>query len=417
MDMGRFMRDELPRLLPPPPKPVSKWLLKTGRRLAEGRGIQARDAAQAVELMVEGACAPYEAALFLSAFQASDCSPRALAAMASVMRERMVRVQVGRCGAPLGDVCGTGGDSLYLFNVSTAAMFVLAAAGARIAKHGNRASTSRCGSADVLDALGARIDLGPAEVARCIRETGIGFIFAPRYHPAMRNVAAVRRALPFRTVFNLLGPLCNPAPVGFQLLGVCHHEMLLLAAGAARILGVPRALVLCGNAGRHGRWMDEVSIAGPTRAFLLAGGRLRAMEITPRLLGVPRVSLDALRGGTPRGNAAALERILGGTDTGPRRDICLANAAAGLLAAGLVGDLREGMERAREALGSGGAIEKLRRFIAATRKYAASRSGVKSCVVRFAPRGKESHAEKASSLSIDGQKRTTQDLTPKAQKR
>jgi len=373
MEMRRFVRDELPRLFPPPANPVSVWLLKTGRRLAEGRGIRARDAMQAARLMVEGACAPYEAALFLSAFQASDCTPRALAAMASVMREKMVRVPVSGCGAPLGDVCGTGGDSLDLFNVSTAAMFVLAAAGARIAKHGNRASTSRCGSADVLEALGARIDLGPAEVARCIRETGIGFIFAPRYHPAMRHVAEVRRALPFRTVFNLLGPLCNPAPVAFQLLGVFHHEMLALAAGAARILGIPRALVLCGTAGRRGRWMDEVSISGPTRAFLLAGGRLRPMEITPRQLGVPRVSLAALHGGTPRGNAATLERILGERNSGPRRDVCLANAAAGLLAASLVGDLREGMGRAREAIESGGALERLRHFIAATRKGAGER--------------------------------------------
>ena len=364
----RFMRDGLPRLFPVPPRPVSPWLLRIGRRLAAGGGVRAADAARAVEVMMEGKCAPYEAALFLSAFTSSDCTPRALAAMADVMRARMVPVAVRPGEGPLGDNCGTGGDSLHLFNISTAAMFILAAAGVRIAKHGNRASTSRCGSADALEALGARIDLGPVEVARCVEEAGIGFMFAPRYHPAMKNVSCVRRALPFRTVFNLLGPLCNPAPVDFQILGVYHPDMLDLAGNAARSLEIPRALIVCGGTGMRGRWMDEVSVSGVTRGVLLAKGRVRRVEITPRALGISRAPLGALRGGTPRRNAAILTRLLAGMDRGARRDACLANAAAGLYAAGTVTDLREGMARAREALESGRARAKLEEFIAATRR-------------------------------------------------
>ncbi|MEI6632232.1 MAG: anthranilate phosphoribosyltransferase [Chlamydiota bacterium] len=368
MDTARFIRNELPRLFPPPPRPVSAALLKLGRRLAEGGSLRAADAASAVEIMMGGECDPYEAGLFLSAFQSSDCTPRALAAMAGVMRAKMVPVAVRPGEGPLGDNCGTGGDSLHLFNVSTAAMFILAAAGVRIAKHGNRASTSRCGSADALEALGALIDLGPEEVARCIGEAGIGFMFAPRYHPAMKNVSEVRRALPFRTVFNLLGPLCNPAPVDFQILGVYHPDMLDLAGKAARILKIPRALIVCGRTGHKGAWMDEVSVSGATRAVMLSKGRMRPVEITPRALGIPCAPIDSLRGGTPRRNAGILTEILAGKDKGPRRDICLANAAVGLYAAGTAPDLREGMARAREALESGRAIEKLEQFIAATRR-------------------------------------------------
>lgn len=376
MNMARFIKDELPGLFPPPAKPVSAGLLKLGIRLAEGKAIHPADAARAVEIMMEGACAPYEAALFLSAFQESVCTPHALAAMAGVMRSKMVPVALSPGEGPLGDNCGTGGDNLHLFNISTAAMFILAAGGVRIAKHGNRASTSRCGSADALEALSVRIDLGPAEVARCIAETGVGFMFAPRYHPAMKNFSAVRRALPFRTVFNVLGPLCNPAPVDFQLLGVYHPDILALAGRAARILGIRRALVVCGGTGMRGRWMDEVSVSGATDAVLIEEGRLHAMEITPRALGISRAALGALRGGTPRKNAALLAEVLAGMDRGPRKDACLANAAAGFYAAGISTDLPEGMERAREALGSGRALEKLEQFIAATR--AVGSNGVKS---------------------------------------
>jgi anthranilate phosphoribosyltransferase len=374
MNTARFIKDELPRIFPQPPKSVSAALLKFGRRLAEGGSLRAADAARAVEIMMEGECAPYEAGLFLSAFQSSDCTPRALAAMAGAMRARMVPVAVRPGEGPLGDNCGTGGDNLHLFNISTAAMFILAAVGVRIAKHGNRASTSRCGSADVLETLGARIDLGPAEVARCIEETGIGFMFAPRYHPAMKNVSAVRRALPFRTVFNLLGPLCNPVPVDFQILGVYHPDMLDLAGKAAQLLKIPRALIVCGGTGRSGRWMDEVSVSGATQGVLLSKGRLRPVEITPLALGIPRAPIDSLRGGTPRRNATILTGILAGRDRSPRRNVCLANAAVGLYAAGTAPDLREGMIQAREALESGRALHVLRRFIAATLKAWTPRS-------------------------------------------
>lgn len=370
MDEKKFIRDQLPKLFPPPAKAVSAELLSLGRRLAEGRRVAPAESARAVGIMMEGACAPYEAGLFLSAFSSPACTPQALAAMAGVMRSRMVRVAVRSGEGPLGDNCGMGGDNLHLFNVSTAAMFVLAASGVRIAKHGNRASTSRCGSADVLEALGARIDCGPEGVARCIAEAGIGFIFAPRYHHAMKNLAAVRRALPFRTVFNLLGPLCNPAPVDFQLIGVCHPDLLDLAAKAARIIGIPRTLVVCGGTGTAGQWMDEVSVSGPTAAAFLANGRIRRVEITPRALGLARAPLASLLGGTTRKNAAILTEVLAGQDRGSRADACVANAAAGLYAAGEAKDLREGMRRAREAMKGGAALGRLERFIAATRRGA-----------------------------------------------
>ncbi len=380
MNETRFIAERLPKLFPPRAKPTSPELLAIGRRLAGGARVRAAEAARAVEIMMDGQCAPYEAGLFLSAFQSPGCTPEALAAMARVMRSKMVTVDPRPGEGPLGDDCGTGGDNLHLFNISTAAIFVLAASGVRIAKHGNRASTSRCGSADALEALGARIDLGPSEVARCIAETGIGFIFAPSYHPALKNLAAVRRALPFRTVFNILGPLCNPAPLDFQLLGVFHSDLLELAARAARILEIPRMLVVCGATGIRGRWMDEVSVSGPTKAVLLSGGRVRRLEIAPRSLGLVPAAFSPLRGGTSRRNAAILAGVVEGRDRGPRADACLANAAAGLYAAGVVKDLREGIGRARRAVESGEAMEKLEGFIAATRHGAGG--GGRGCAGR-----------------------------------
>jgi anthranilate phosphoribosyltransferase len=324
--------------------------------------------------MIGGGAAPYETAFFLAALRPERCSPQELAAMAAVMQAHAVRLAPLRTAGILGDNCGTGGDNLHLFNVSTAAMFVMAAAGVPIAKHGNRASTSRCGSADVLEALGARIDLGPEAVARCIEACGIGFMFAPRYHPAMKNVSAVRKALPFRTVFNLLGPLCNPAPVTFQLLGVYHPDSIEPAARALSLLGRKRALIVCGATGRQGTWMDEVSISGPTRAALVEDGAVRGIMIEPDALGIPAARLEALRGGAPSENAALLRGVLGGTDRGPRRDICLINAAAGLYAGGAAGTLRAAMDAAREAVEMGHALRKLEEFIEESRQEENSKS-------------------------------------------
>lgn len=363
MDYSKFIQEQLPRLFPPGREPASGELLEFSTRISEGGGLTPEEAECAMEIMIGGRSSPYETALFLTALRPDMCAPEALAAMARVMRTRAIRVTPrGQCEV-LGDNCGTGGDDLHLFNVSTAAMFFLAAAGIPIAKHGNRASTSCCGSADVLEALGVRIDLGPEAVARCIERTGIGFMFAPSYHPAMKHVAAVRRGLPFRTVFNLLGPLCNPAPITFQLLGVYHPEILERAARTLTLLSVPRALIVCGEPGVEGRWMDEVSTSGQTHAILIEQGTVRRIEIVPRSLGIAVSSLDALRGGTPPVNASILRGILDGSDTGPRRDLCLINAAAGLYAAGVAREVSEGIERARETLAGGGALRKLEQFI------------------------------------------------------
>jgi len=363
MDYNRYIKEQLPLLFPPTREPVSAALLQLGRKLIDGSELTPEEAERAMGIMIGGRSSPYETALFLTALRPDMCTPEALAAMARVMRARAIRVTPRAPCEILGDNCGTGGDDLHLFNVSTAAMFVLAAAGVPIAKHGNRASTSRCGSADVLEALGVRIDLGPEAVARCIERTGIGFMFAPSYHPAMKHVAAVRRSLPFRTVFNLLGPLCNPAPVTFQLMGVYHPDILELAARALMLLNMPRALIVCGEPGVEGSWMDEVSISGRTQAVLIERGTIRRIEIGPRPLGIPPSSLEVLRGGPPPVNASILRGILDGSDTGPRRDLCLINAAAGLYAAGVVRKVSEGLARARETLAGGGALTKLEQLV------------------------------------------------------
>jgi anthranilate phosphoribosyltransferase len=368
MNYGKFIQDELPRLFPPTGEPVSPELLQLGRKLLDEGPLTPEEAECGMEIMIGGRSSPYETALFLTALRTGARTPGELAAMAGVMRAHSIHVTPSPPCTILGDNCGTGGDGLHLFNVSTATMFIMAAAGVSIAKHGNRASTSRCGSADVLEALGVRIDLGPEAVARCIERIGIGFMFAPVYHPAMKNVAAVRRTLPFHTIFNLLGPLCNPAPVSFQLLGVYHPDVLDLAAQTLMLLNLPRALIVCGEASTEGRWMDEVSISGLTHAILIDQGTERRIEIDPRSLGMSLSTLDPLRGGAPPVNASILRGILDGSDTGPRRDICLINAAAGLYAAGMVGEISEGLARARETLGSGGALEKLEGLIEESKK-------------------------------------------------
>ncbi|MEJ2745264.1 MAG: anthranilate phosphoribosyltransferase, partial [bacterium] len=343
--------------------PVSPELVQFGKRLLDKDKLTPQEAERAMEIMIGGRSSPYETGLFLTALRTGIRTPEELAAMARVMRAHSIHVTPSPPSTILGDNCGTGGDGLHLFNVSTATMFILAAAGTPIAKHGNRASTSRCGSADVLDALGVRIDLGPEAVARCIKRAGIGFMFAPRYHPAMKNVAAVRRNLPFHTIFNLLGPLCNPAPISFQLLGVYHPDVIDLAAQTLMLLDLPRALVVCGEAGVEEKWMDEVSISGRTHAVLIDQTTSRRIEIDPLSLGMSLSPLDPLRGGTPTENASILRGILDGSDTGPRRDLCLINAAAGLYAAGMVGELSGGLTLARETLENGGALAKLEGLI------------------------------------------------------
>jgi len=263
----------------------------------------------------------------------------------------------------LADTCGTGGDASGTFNVSTAAAFVVAGAGVRVAKHGNRSISSRCGSADVLEQLGVRIDLAPERVARAIEEIGVGFLFAPAMHAATRHAMPARRALGMRTVFNLLGPLTNPAGASVQVVGVYEARLTELLARALGELGVRRAFVVHGAGG-----LDEISIAGETCVAELRDGKVRAYIVTPEDFGLRRAPLEAIRGGDAQQNAEIIHKVLGRSmlyrDHGPHREIVLANAAAALVAAGRATDFIDGARRAAESIDSGAARERLEALVA-----------------------------------------------------
>lgn len=291
-----------------------------------------------------------------------------IAIFARVMREHAPAVRPRLpTGTPLLDTCGTGGDGLGTFNVSTTVMFVVAAAGVAVAKHGNRAATSRSGSADVLEALGIRIDLDPDQVARCIEDTGLGFMFAQRYHQAYRNVQRVRQRLsaealpgvPARTVFNVLGPLANPAAATHQVLGVSLPGLTATMAQVLDRLGSVRALVVHGETDRPGAGMDELSTAGPTRIAELRDGTVVESILDPQAVGLSRARVADFAGGDATENAAILTAILSGTDTGPRADLVLLNAAAALYAAGAADSLAAGVKRSRDLIADGSALKKL----------------------------------------------------------
>jgi len=263
------------------------------------------------------------------------------------------------------DTCGTGGDGSGTFNVSTVAAFVVAGAGVRVAKHGNRSVSSRCGSADVLERLGARISLPPNGVARCIESTGVGFIFAPTVHAATRHATAARRQLRARTVFNLLGPLTNPARASAQVVGVYDKRLTELMAQALGELGVHRAFVVHGDDG-----LDEISISGGTQIAELRNGRVRSFSVSPGDFGLRGAPLEAVRGGDAKQNAEIFHKILGRSmlyrDHGPHREIVLANAAAALVAAGRAGNFLDGVRLAADSIDSGAARERLDAFVAFT---------------------------------------------------
>ena len=280
---------------------------------------------------------------------------------ARVMREKSLRIVVPGVQRIV-DVVGTGGDAPDTFNVSTAGAFVVAGCGVTVAKHGNRAMSSRCGSADVLEALGAVIDLPPAAMAACIRETGVGFLFAQSYHPAMRFVGPVRRELGFRTVFNILGPLTNPAGTTQMAVGVATPEIGEQYAQVLGRLGSPHALVVHGQEG-----IDEVSPSGPTTVWELRAGRVEQYEVTPADFHIRPVSLAAVAGGDAADNAAAMREVLGGT-SGPLTGFVTMTAATALLAADEVPSLAEGVSRAAEAIDDGRALRKLELFVETTQR-------------------------------------------------
>ena len=282
-------------------------------------------------------------------------TPEEIAACARVMRAHAIKVETRQ--NPVVDTCGTGGDGSGTFNVSTVVAFVVAGAGVAVAKHGNRSVSSRCGSADVLEALGAQIELGPDEIARCLDEIGIGFLFAPRLHPAMKYAATPRREIGVRTIFNLLGPLTNPASASIQLLGVYDPTLTETMAEVLGLLGARGALVVHGAGG-----LDELSTLGTGKITQLQEGKITTYYLDPQELGLPPAEPALLKGGLPEENARIATDLLQG-EKGARRDTVLLNAAAALLAAGKVTDFREGLSLAAESIDSGEALRKLEQFI------------------------------------------------------
>lgn len=330
-------------------------------QLVRGQDISADQAAEAMDEIMTGVATPAQIAAFLTALHVKGETEAEIAGMARVMREKATPVEyIG----PLLDTCGTGGDSSGTFNISTTSAFVAAGAGAQVAKHGNRAMSGQCGSADLLEGLGVTIELDGAGVARCLHEAGIGFMFAPKFHPSMRYAGPVRREIGIRTVFNVLGPLTNPARASYQLLGVANASLAEKLAYALARLGTQHALVVHGHGG-----LDELALSGPNLVYeVQADGRVTTFEIDAANLGLQSAPLSAVLGGDRDRNVSIAHAVLQGEEQGAPRAIVLLNSAAALLAANMVTTLQEGLELARQSLDSGKAYASLERMIAASQK-------------------------------------------------
>jgi anthranilate phosphoribosyltransferase len=334
--------------------------------MTAGQDLSREEAERAMEDILSGRVGDVQIATFLTVLRFKGETVDELVGFATVMRRHATPIFAAdhpHKDEPLVDTCGTGGDACGTFNVSTAAAFVVAGAGVRVAKHGNRSISSRCGSADVLEQLGARIDLSPESVARSIDEVGIGFLFAPAIHSATQHAMKARRELKIRTVFNLLGPLTNPAGASAQIVGVYSANVTELMARALGELGVRRAFVVHGADG-----LDEISISGETHVAELRDGSVRTFTVTPEDFGLRGASVEAIRGGDAKQNAEIIHKILGRSmlyrDHGPHRDIVLANAAAALVVAGRAHDFLDGVRLAAQSIDTGAAREKLDAFIA-----------------------------------------------------
>jgi anthranilate phosphoribosyltransferase len=330
--------------------------------LCAGRDLSAEEAAAVLREIMAGEASEIEIAGFLIALRTKGETVQELAGLATTMRALATPVSARR--DDLLDTAGTGGGR-PTFNVSTTAALIAAGAGCAVAKHGNRSATGLSGSADVLEALGARIDLTPDAVARCIDEVGFGFMFAPSHHQATRFVVPVRKELAVRTIFNFLGPLTNPAGARRQVIGVSDPAYLETIAGALRELGARRALVVSSDDG-----LDEMSTSGTTQVVELDDDHIERYTVSPQDVGLGSARPEDLAGGTPAANAATARRILAG-EHGPQRDLALINAGAAIYAAGRAEDLRDGVGAAARAVDSGAAAEALERFVARTRELAA----------------------------------------------
>ena len=327
------------------------------QQLLDGRSLDRAQARAVMDLIMRGEATAAQIGGFLVALRLKGETADEIAGFAEAMRAHVVPVRPSR--TDLVDTAGTGGDAAHTLNISTAAALVAAAAGAAVAKHGNRAVSSSSGSADVLEALGFELEQEPARIARSIDELGFGFMFDPTHHPAMRHAAPVRRELATRTVFNVLGPLTNPAGARAQIVGVYAPELVRTIADVLARLGARRAFVVHGAGG-----IDELSPAGPNLVCEVEDGDVRERTIDPLDLGVARCAAADLAGGTPAENAAVIRAIFAGAENGGRRDAILLNAAGAIAAGGHARDLREGLASAREALASGAAAARLDQLVA-----------------------------------------------------
>lgn len=327
-------------------------------KLMRRQNLSADEAAEAIDAILAGALSEAQIAAFLAAMATKGETVEELAGAARAMRRRAVRIQP--VGQTVVDTCGTGGDNSGTFNVSTTTAFVAAGAGAAVAKHGNRSVSSRCGSADVLETLGVRIDAPTETMEQALNEVGIAFLFAPRYHAAMRYAMPVRKQLGVRTLFNMLGPLANPAGATCQLLGVYAPELTEVFAHALRLLGTRRAFVVHGHDG-----MDEITVCAPTRVSELNQGVVKTYDLLPARYFGEQADAASVAGGDAVANAGILKAVLAG-ETGPRRNLVLVNAAAALVAAGRVPDIAAGLQQAAQAIDAGHAADKLNALVAAS---------------------------------------------------
>lgn len=323
--------------------------------ILNGKDLTFEQAKALQDTIFEGEVSEVQIAAFLAMMRMKRATSGEIAGLAQSLRDHAVPVRVDV--DHLIDTCGTGGATVKTFNISTTAAIVAAGAGAYVAKHGNRGITSKCGSADVLDELGVNIDPGPDGVAACIEEAHIGFMFAPKFHPAMRFVQPIRKSLDFRTAFNILGPLANPACVQAQVMGVADAQLLERIAEVLKILGAKRAMVV------HGQGMDEISILGKTTILELREGNITRSELDPAEYGIANASIDALGSGDAIANAAVIRDVLAGKDKGPRRDIVVLNAAAAIVVAELADGFEQAIGLAETSIDEGKALHCLEKLI------------------------------------------------------
>lgn len=321
------------------------------------QGLSAQEAEEAMSIIMTGQATQAQIGGYLVALRMKGETVDEITGSARAMRAQANNLSLNLNGSPLLDTAGTGGDGRHTFNISTAAAFVIAGAGYKVAKHGNRAASSRCGSADVLNALGVSLDLSPEDVGACIEQVGIGFLFAPKFHPAMRYAIGPRRELGQRTIFNLLGPLCNPAGATHQLIGVYDPDLTEPLAEVLGELGVHAAFVVHGYGG-----LDELTTGGKNRVSHLQNGQVRTYEMDPSLFGLRPTPVDLLQGGEAAQNAGMLRDLLEGSDHTPRRDVVLLNAAAAIATDS--GDFDQALQEAQESLESGAALSSLEGMLA-----------------------------------------------------